>query len=34
MLYLALLGLYAARGYNQHLADDSAYLALVELVLE
>lgn len=34
MLYLALLGLYAARGYNQHLADDSAYLALVELALE
>ena len=34
MLYLALLGLYAARGYNQDLADDSAYLALVELALE
>ena len=34
MLYLALLGLYAARGYNPDLADDAAYLALVELVLE
>jgi len=34
MLYLALLGLYAARGYNPELADDSAYLALVELALQ
>lgn len=34
MLYLALLGLYAARGYNPELADDSAYLALVELCLQ
>lgn len=33
MLYLALLGLYAARGYNQDLADDDAYLALVDMVL-
>ncbi|WAX92861.1 TetR/AcrR family transcriptional regulator [Aminobacter sp. NyZ550] len=34
MLYLALLGLYAARGYNPELADDSTYLALVELALQ
>ena len=32
-LYMALLGLYAARGYNRDLADDEAYLALVDLVL-
>ncbi len=33
-LYLALLGLYTARGYNQHLADDQVYMALVDMVLE
>lgn len=33
VIYQALLGLYSARAYNPDLADDSAYLALVELVL-
>lgn len=33
VLYLALLGLYATRAYNPDLADDQAYLNLVELVL-
>lgn len=33
-LYLALIGLYAARAYNRELADDDAYLALVNLILE
>lgn len=33
-LYLALLGFYTARGYNQHLADDQVYMALVDMVLE
>lgn len=32
-LYLALLGLYATRAYNADLADDRAFLDLVELVL-
>jgi AcrR family transcriptional regulator len=32
-LYIALLGLYAARGHNPDLADDEAYLALVETVI-
>lgn len=32
-LYLALLGLYAARSYNPTLADDGAFLDLVDLVL-
>lgn len=32
-LYLALLGLYAARAYNPDLADDQAYLDLVDLAL-
>lgn len=32
-LYMALLGLYAARGHNAALADDAAFLALSELVL-
>lgn len=32
-LYMALLGLYAARGHNPDLADDEAYLALVETVI-
>jgi len=32
-LYLALIGLYSARGYNADLADDEAYRDLVELVL-
>ena len=32
-LYLALIGLYSARGYNPDLADDEAYRDLVELVL-
>ncbi len=32
-LYMALLGLYAARSYNPDLADDDAYLALVRIVL-
>lgn len=34
VLYLTLLGLYTARGYNQDLADDDAYLALVDMILE
>ncbi|QPC85296.1 TetR family transcriptional regulator [Mesorhizobium sp. NBSH29] len=34
VLYLALLGLYATRSYNPAIADNSAYLALVELVLD
>lgn len=33
ILYLALLGLYAARGYNPDLADDDAFMGLVDLVL-
>lgn len=33
VLYLALLGLYAARGYNPDLADDEAYMALIDLIL-
>lgn len=32
-LYLALLGLYAARSYNPTLADDHAFLDLLDLVL-
>jgi len=32
-LYMALLGLYAARGHNAALADDAAFLALAEIVL-
>jgi AcrR family transcriptional regulator len=31
--YLALLGLYSARAYNSKLADDDAYLELVETIL-
>ncbi len=33
-LYLALLGLYAARSYNPALADDDAFLQLVDTVLQ
>lgn len=33
ILYLALIGLYAARRYNPELADDDAYLKLVDLVV-
>lgn len=32
-LYLALVGLYAARAYNPELADDEVYMALVDTVL-
>jgi AcrR family transcriptional regulator len=34
VLYLALIGLYSARRYNPELADDTAYLKLVKLVLD
>lgn len=33
-LYLALLGLYAARAYNPALADDDAFMQMVAIVLE
>lgn len=33
VLYLALIGLFAARGYNPALADNQAYADLVELVV-
>lgn len=33
-LYMALLGLYSARSYNAALADDDAYLDLVDLILD
>ena len=32
-LYQAILGLYAARAYNPDIADDAAFLAVLELVL-
>lgn len=33
LLYLTLIGLFTARAYNEALADDSAYFALVDLVI-
>lgn len=33
LLYLTLIGLFTARGYNGELADDDAYAELVELVI-